>query len=132
MLELRLTKYSFRVHDQSIFDIDYFLSEVIYKMTWTWQAWIILAVYLIVALILSGTALAQGTAGALVALIVLIVIGLTGLLLAYDTNCLSAGECNVWSWIRTFLFILNPIAIGFMLLAYPQTASDYFTAGQQQ
>lgn len=32
-------------------------------------------------------------------------------LLIYDTNCLTAGQCNVWSWIRTVLYLILPIII---------------------
>lgn len=30
-------------------------------------------------------------------------------LFAYDTNCLTKGDCNGWSWFRTILYILVPI-----------------------
>ncbi len=30
-------------------------------------------------------------------------------LILYDTNCLTKGECFVWSWIRTILYAILPI-----------------------
>lgn len=30
-------------------------------------------------------------------------------LILYDTNCLTKGECYVWSWIRTILYAITPI-----------------------
>jgi hypothetical protein len=30
-------------------------------------------------------------------------------LTVYDTHCLTAGNCTVWSWIRTGLYILIPV-----------------------
>jgi len=32
-------------------------------------------------------------------------------LLIYDTNCLTKGQCNVWSWIRTILYLILPIIV---------------------
>ena len=30
-------------------------------------------------------------------------------LLIYDTQCLTAGSCNTWSWIRTILYVIFPV-----------------------
>jgi len=42
--------------------------------------------------------------------IVLLIVVLLGiplaLLFAYDINCLVVGNCNLWSWIRTVLYLL--------------------------
>lgn len=41
-------------------------------------------------------------------------------LIVYDTDCLTQGQCTVWSWIRTMLYVLFPVlmlilvAIGFV------------------
>jgi predicted ferric reductase len=39
-------------------------------------------------------------------------------ILIYDTDCLSVGECGVWSWIRTSMYIiLITIVCGIILFA---------------
>jgi len=37
-------------------------------------------------------------------------------LIVYDTNCLTQGNCNVWSWVRTLLYIIGPTAIVVMMI----------------
>ncbi len=32
-------------------------------------------------------------------------------LLTYDTNCLSVGNCGIWSWIRTGFYIFMPVVM---------------------
>ena len=40
-------------------------------------------------------------------LLLIVVIGIPlALLFAYDINCLVVGNCNVWSWIRTILYLV--------------------------
>lgn len=40
-------------------------------------------------------------------------------LTVYDTNCLTAGNCGVWSWIRTILYVLIPlIALVIMFVSF--------------
>lgn len=34
-----------------------------------------------------------------------------GLLVIYDTNCLTQGGCSIWSTIRTILYVFMPIII---------------------
>ena len=29
----------------------------------------------------------------------------------YDTHCLTSGNCTVWSWIRTGIYVLMPIIL---------------------
>lgn len=39
-------------------------------------------------------------------------------LMVYDTHCLTRGQCEVWSWIRTILYAILPtIAIIFTIVA---------------
>jgi hypothetical protein len=47
-----------------------------------------------------------------VAFITFIIIGLIGLLIAYNTNCSTVGDCNIWSWIQIIFHILILIIIG--------------------
>jgi hypothetical protein len=44
-----------------------------------------------------------------------IVTGLV-ILLAFDTNCLTAGGCSIWSWIRTILNLIMPILFVVMVI----------------
>jgi predicted tellurium resistance membrane protein TerC len=40
-------------------------------------------------------------------LLLVVLIGVPlALLFAYDINCLVVGNCNVWSWIRTLLYVV--------------------------
>lgn len=42
-------------------------------------------------------------------------------LLIYDTDCLTSGNCNIWSWIRTILYAILPVlGIVFMVIGYRQ------------
>lgn len=38
------------------------------------------------------------------------------LLLTFDTNCLTKGPCEVWSWIRTTLYIIMPVITILLLI----------------
>lgn len=43
--------------------------------------------------------------------IINVLVGLAvALLLTYDINCLVVGNCNVWSWIRTVLYLITVIS----------------------
>lgn len=37
-------------------------------------------------------------------------------MMIYDTNCLVNGNCVVWAWIRTVMYVLIPIVIVILLL----------------
>jgi hypothetical protein len=78
-------------------------------MSWSTQAMIIVIVYSISALVLGGYAAKNDSigGGAIIALFIL----LSAALLGYDTNCLTEGDCSTWSWIRTVLYSIQPIAI---------------------
>jgi hypothetical protein len=72
------------------------------------QAITILVVYiiiLIIALIGSITSKTFNVWSALGFVIYFLFIALV----AYDTNCLTVGDCGVWSWIRTVFYILAPV-----------------------
>ena len=87
---------------------------------WTYRAWFIVAVYVLASLILGGILIAMpnqttsngttisGTGIAFTAFIVLI---LSGILVAFDTNCVIEGSCEIWGWIKTALYTINPIVI---------------------
>lgn len=30
-------------------------------------------------------------------------------IMVYDTHCLTSGNCGVWSWIRTGIYVIIPI-----------------------
>lgn len=47
--------------------------------------------------------------GVIAYIISLIIMALLITLIVYDTNCLTAGQCNTWSWIRTALYVILPI-----------------------
>lgn len=44
------------------------------------------------------------------------------LLLTYDTACLTNGDCGIWSWIRSILWIIFPIVTMIFLLTSMDTS----------
>lgn len=48
------------------------------------------------------------------------------ILLAYDTNCLTEGQCGTWSWIRTILYLIFPtiILVLFMIRIFKKDKVD--------
>jgi ABC-type dipeptide/oligopeptide/nickel transport system permease component len=87
------------------------------------QAYVIIGVYalcIIVGIIMTivsaikdrkSTDSQAGTTaiGVISYIISLIIMVLLITLIVYDTNCLTAGQCNTWSWVRTALYIILPI-----------------------
>lgn len=44
-------------------------------------------------------------------------------LIVYDTQCLTSGECNIWSWVRTVIYAILPcLSIIFTLLGISMLA----------
>jgi hypothetical protein len=86
------------------------------------QAWLVAIIYLIcwVLIMLSATKGQKVTKGSIVmfALFLCYI-----LLLVYDTDCLTAGECSIWSWIRTVLYVIFPVLFLIFYL-YMMSASD--------
>lgn len=82
------------------------------------QAWTVAIVYILLCIIGVIAAIKAGkfTASYVIGLLVtLLFIGL----LTYDTACLTAGNCGIWSWIRTILYILSPvIAISLFVISF--------------
>lgn len=39
-------------------------------------------------------------------------------LIVYDTNCLVAGSCVAWAWLRTFLYAIIPAIVIYGLVIY--------------
>lgn len=75
----------------------------------TIQAFIIAIIYLILIIIgliasFKNHAYVSGIISAIFAL-------LFTALLVYDTNCLTSGNCNVWSIVRTVLYLILPIIV---------------------
>jgi phosphotransferase system glucose/maltose/N-acetylglucosamine-specific IIC component len=72
------------------------------------QAWILLIVY-IISTAISAYLLRKSSPG----LIAGFVIGWLVFIcfLVYDTNCLVQGDCRVWSWVRTFFYLIIPVIV---------------------
>jgi hypothetical protein len=46
-------------------------------------------------------------------------------LLIYDTDCLTTGNCNIWSWIRTVLYAILPVlGIVLTIIGFRQISSQ--------
>jgi hypothetical protein len=80
------------------------------------QAWTVAIVYLILCImgVVAAVKAGQFTASYVIGLLVtLLFIGL----LTYDTACLTVGNCGVWSWIRTILYIIIPIIVIILVIS---------------
>lgn len=72
------------------------------------QAYVIAVVYSLVLIITTGTTWQQ-KGFSLGLLLGFILSGAFIALFAYDTLCLTQGNCGVWSWIRTVIYVLIPV-----------------------
>lgn len=86
------------------------------------QAIVIFSVFLILA-ILSTIIMIKGKVDAYRIVISVLAWLASALLMAFDTNCLSAGQCDVWSWIRTSLYIILPVIL-IILMAIALLSED--------
>lgn len=78
------------------------------------QAYVLIVVYalcILIGMIMTiKTAIQNKSAKGIVAYIISLIITLLLItLIVYDTNCLTAGQCNTWSWVRTSLYVILPI-----------------------
>ncbi len=71
------------------------------------QAMTIAVVYVILTFVSTGIAITQDGFGVSVVLGFLFS-SLFIALVVYDTLCLTQGDCGVWSWIRTALYLIVP------------------------
>lgn len=71
------------------------------------QSIMIAIVYGLCAIIAAGGLVSSGNIG--VGIICFIIISLYTALIVYDTNCLTKGSCNIWSWVRTIMYTILPI-----------------------
>jgi hypothetical protein len=79
------------------------------------QAWVIAIVYAICIVV--GVITSMATQGFNGGTVIAVLFGAIYLAISvYDTHCLTAGGCAVWSWIRTVMYIIFPtiIIIGLM------------------
>ena len=79
------------------------------------QALVILIVYVIIFLISLGSSIYAKQFNILTFFGFLIYIGFIALI-TYDTNCLTIGNCGIWSWVRTIFYIIFPVLTMIMLL----------------
>lgn len=72
------------------------------------QAYVIAVVYSLVLIITTGTTWKQQ--GFSLGLLLGFILSIAFIsLFAYDTLCLTEGNCGVWSWIRTVIYVLIPV-----------------------
>jgi hypothetical protein len=84
----------------------------------SYQAIIVLIVYFLVLLVsfIGTVKKVKFTFRVFVSLLVSLFIIV---LLVYDTNCLTEGTCNIWSWVRTIIYCIFPvIALIFLFIAF--------------
>ena len=81
------------------------------------QAWTIVFVYILLSISTMAIAIKNKTfkpSGSSVfgCLCTLLAIGI----MTFDTDCLTSGSCEIWSWIRTILYIIVPVIAILVLL----------------
>jgi type VI protein secretion system component VasK len=72
------------------------------------QAWVLLVVY-IISTIITTYQLRKSSPGVIVGFVIGWLVFIC--ILVYDTNCLVVGDCRVWSWVRTFFYLIVPIIV---------------------
>ncbi len=72
------------------------------------QAWMVLGVYVLLLIISFITAIVKKAFNASFLVGFIFSIGFVALM-TYDTACLTHGTCDVWSWIRSVLWIIFPV-----------------------
>lgn len=75
------------------------------------QAWLIAIVYSILILIAIIMAISAKTPFSVALVFSFIAFIIYAVLLTYDTACLTAGQCNIWSWIRTAIYTIIPVIL---------------------
>lgn len=85
-------------------------------MMLTKQAWILAIVYILSTIIGLIMTIKARAFNAFSFIGLLFSLGFIALLV-YDTQCLTSGNCTVWSWIRTILYVFFP-TIGLIATAF--------------
>lgn len=91
-------------------------------MEWSKKAWFVLIVYIISALILSGVIIRDPEQSYSVAIVAFIALILSGALVAFDVNCVEMGGCTKFSWLKTFLYTVNPVIMIILIIVASQKA----------
>jgi hypothetical protein len=88
-------------------------------MELTRQSYLVGIVYVVMIFIGTGITLkaSKFTAESVVYAIVGLIISLAySALIVYDTNCLTIGNCGVWSWVRSIFYVMIPVIIIIMMI----------------
>ena len=73
----------------------------------TWLLASILSILTIVFVVMAAISKSLNAFGIIAVLIWIVQV----VILCYDTECLVAGNCHVWSWIRTILYLIVPTIV---------------------
>lgn len=79
------------------------------------QAITLIVIYFLLTLVAMVSSVYHKTfsAGSIVGLILWLLIAAV---FVYDTNCLTYGSCDVWSWVRTILYGIIPLFVMLLIL----------------
>lgn len=72
------------------------------------QAWVV-AVVMGLCTLLSTIIMINGKTPATLTTVLTFISLFTVAIITYDTHCLTAGYCDVWSWVRTILYCILPV-----------------------
>lgn len=86
-------------------------------------ALILLIVYILIIILSIITAILNKKFGGVTIISLILSMGFVALIV-YDTECLIAGGCTIWSWIRTVLYIIFPVLF-LILLAYALASGSF-------
>ncbi len=79
------------------------------------QAWTLAIVYIICLIVNIISLIVDGSFSVGIAIGLIVVIAHMALIV-FDTACLTVGSCNIWSWVRTVLFVILPVIITIVIL----------------
>lgn len=78
------------------------------------QAYVVTIVYFIILIIYLGAIIKARQFTVMQIISFFVSLGMI-LLIIYDTDCLTKGSCNVWSWIRTIIYVIFPTLVIILL-----------------
>ena len=78
---------------------------------WSYQALLILIIYILVALLLSGVIIISPGGNSNLAVGVFAAILMMGLFTSFDTNCTVEGDCKIFGGIKTILYCITPVVL---------------------
>lgn len=80
-------------------------------MALSYQAFVLIVIYVIAILILSSAMYNAPSGGFGSAIQSFVVVSIAAIIATFEVNCLTKGNCNKYSWLKTFFYALAPVAL---------------------